>query len=183
MLAKEINPLRETPIADVVTGLAIAVKGFSNFRGKDLFKSFLVDLTEPFDDRKITLSLCPVQSKTVWVPLSFPGAFSLSARELLDTLPKDLPEVSLWKSTEGEPDEPAYIRDFDELQLKDLLVGLIDSAKRGSTGVLTRGRLYKKLRAKIKASIESGKFFRDLEAEGMKLTIIPFNGRSFCVSE
>jgi len=183
VLAKEINPLRETPIADVVTGLAIAVKGFSNFRGKDLFESFLVDLTEPFDERKITLSLCPVQSKTVWVPLSFPGAFSLSARELLDTLPKDLPEVSLWKSTEDEPDEPAYIRDFDELQLKDLLVGLIDSAKRGSTGVLTLGQLYKKLKAKIKASIESGKFFRDLEAEGMRLTIIPFNGRSFCVSE
>jgi hypothetical protein len=160
VLAKEFNPLRERPI------------------------SFLIDLTAPFDERKISLSLCPIQSKTVWVPLSFPGSFSLAANELLATLPMDLPEVSLWKSTVDEPEEPSYIRDFDELQLQDLLVELIDSAKQGSRGVVfTRERLYKKLKAKIQASIESGKFFRDLEAEGMKLTIIPFNGRSFCVSE
>lgn len=183
VLTHEFNPLRERPLADAATGLAIFLKGISTFRGKELFESFLADLTEPFDKRKITLSLCPVESKIVWVPLSYAGAFSLSAQELLAKLPMDLPEVSLWKSTEDEPDEPAYIRDFDEIQLQDFLGILIDSAK-ASHGYSSRGaRQYKKFRTRIQEWVKSGDFFRNLEADGMKLTVIPFNGRSFCVSE
>ncbi len=149
---------------------------------RDIFHSFLEHLTGPFGKRKISLTMCPVESEIMWVPLSFPGAFSLSDKELIARVHKDLPVVDLWKSTQEQPNQPVYIKEFSELQLQQLILGLLDLTGLSLSLNLTNIRRYK-LKKNIQESIKSGKFFRDLEADGLRLAVIPFDGRSLCVSK
>lgn len=143
----------------------------------------LRELTEPFDQSKLSLTLAPVESRILWVPLSFPGAFTLSAKDLMAKMPNDVPEVNLWFSSTNEPDQPVYIKDFDKHQLQELLDRLVDSA--GPSPVWFKRRTTKsfiKLKKQIQESIISGKLLDNLAEGGMKIAFIPFSGRSFCVS-
>lgn len=145
------------------------------------FEQFLEQFSLPFSQKKLSLSLIPNKSKILWVPLSYPGSFSLSGQELLAKQNENLPEVELWHSTVEEPTEPVYISSSVDLQ--NFLSELISSATTSSLITLRAKLRFQGLKNQILKAISSGELFTGLDSKGLKLAIIPFGGRSFCVSD
>ena len=151
----------------------------------------------PFDQALICLGIIPKNSQVVYVPLSYPGVFKLSASELLRDLPEELPETDLWGEFESEPSGPVILRVPDSaIDLEFALAPILQSFKEPKSSTSTRSLVRRFLNATSKSAnpdsisemnltekLKSGEFFDSLEKIGQRLAIVPLSGRAFCVTK